>query len=259
MYCVRNASQKENAKREQAADPMRRWLLRSVLAVCACALLLTALPGMARADEQAAPIAAEAEVIADVVDVTEQDMPPVTVLTPNRAAPAEDAGGASRTPRPLGNNVLMLALGAMSALLVLLVVLLLLRRHKHRSRALTASQKTRTAEMPQNTAETVRRNVSSRDDTTPVNKEDNEDMDAGDTRPYVTHGHDYTEDVSRYTQQPSPDVNDVSRYTHGAGLPDDDNLQRVAEQTAPQTVARTPRPSVGSRVARKRAAKRRKR
>lgn len=70
--------------------------------------------------------------------------------------------------------------------------------------------------------------------------------------------YDYTEDISRYTQQPSADVNDVSRYTHG--YDEDDSLSKELKALQDEPLV-TPPPvriqSVGSRVERNRRRKRR--
>ena len=69
--------------------------------------------------------------------------------------------------------------------------------------------------------------------------------------------YDYTEDISRYTQQPSADVNDVSRYTHG--YDSDDSLSdelRALQDTPLVTPKPAPAASVGSRVERNRRKKR---
>lgn len=69
--------------------------------------------------------------------------------------------------------------------------------------------------------------------------------------------YDYAEDISRYTQQPSADVNDVSRYTHGYEEADSlsDELSKALqdEPQAPPVRIQT----VGSRVERNRRKKRR--
>lgn len=63
--------------------------------------------------------------------------------------------------------------------------------------------------------------------------------------------HDYTEDIFRYTQQPGPEVNDVSRFTHGYDDEVDDELKKLQDQSFVE-----PQPSkvqsVGSRVERNR-------
>lgn len=69
--------------------------------------------------------------------------------------------------------------------------------------------------------------------------------------------YDYTEDISRYTQQPGPDVNDVSRYTHGYEA--DDSLSEELKALQDEPIA-MPKPikiqSVGSRVERNRKKRR---
>lgn len=70
--------------------------------------------------------------------------------------------------------------------------------------------------------------------------------------------YDFSEDISRYTQQPSADVNDVSRYTHGYGASrEDEGLDRLKDAPVPYSAA--PRPTVGSRVAKNKTRRRRSR
>lgn len=68
--------------------------------------------------------------------------------------------------------------------------------------------------------------------------------------------YDYTEDISRYTQQPSADVNDVSRYTHGYDDQDSLSSELQALQDEPLEPKPIKIPSVGSRVERNRRKKR---
>lgn len=70
---------------------------------------------------------------------------------------------------------------------------------------------------------------------------------------------DYTEDISRYTQQPGPEVNDVSRFTHG--YDEDDELSTELRALQDESFAYKPPAKiepVGSRIERNRRKKRRK-
>ena len=108
--------------------------------------------------------------------------------------------------------------------------------------------------LPKDDAETAVPNVTHVTDSSDINKEDSLHMASNDSR-YIVNGHDYTEDVSRYTQQPGPEVNDVSRFTHGVSKETDDDLQSLMDLPAEP---RRSRPSVGSRVARNQSRSKRK-
>lgn len=95
-------------------------------------------------------------------------------------------------------------------------------------------------------------------------EEEQADMGADEQREYRGRNYDYTEDVSRYTQQPGPEVNDVSRYTHGGYSNEPNELDSLKDlpygsQAGSDSVSRpTRRPSVGSRVEKNRSRKKRR-
>lgn len=148
------------------------------------------------------------------------------------------------------HSILPLIIGGAAAVALLVLALWVASRQKQRRRE--SAQE----DSAHGTSETAGPDVSYREPVNPVSREEIEDMDAGNTRPYVANGHDYTDDVSRYTQQPGPEVNDVSRFTHGVGLDDEDDFHSLQNSRSTPPASR---PSVGSRVERRRSAKKRRR
>lgn len=73
-------------------------------------------------------------------------------------------------------------------------------------------------------------------------------------QPAFRNNYDYTEDISRYTQQPGAEINDVSRYTRSLSTEDEEEISRYSERSyGPMS-----RPAVGSRMDRHRTRRKRK-
>lgn len=190
---------------------------------------------------------------------------PAASASPEDNVPASAAPTTETTPGLLAgirkifddNPNLLYYLLAASALLILLIALIVHHRAVKKRKAWAAEDE-ETAWGEVNTAgyeEQEKTKVLTR-----RRRTEEENMGASD-QPINSRRQtpDYTEDISRYTQQPGPEVNDVSRFTHGYDEDDDlsDELRALQDESfayKPPTKIQ----SVGSRVERNRRKKKKK-